>query len=351
MSSFKGIAVISIRKSVNDLDRLDEMRRRDEMTNSILECYALAIQSSAHYAVEVDPLLAAEYRDNLQHLENKARTVGSTSQLRDVQASFRGELREYRDRCSAALTKVHQEIENAAAAMMIFADTVASNGTNHEHEVHAELRRLETASRSNSMEEMRGGIGAAINSIESSVQQMQRGNQLIVAQLQDEIRVLHQQIDNERKALYTDRASGAWNRQKMDLHIDNLLGQNQEFCLLLVWLRNYKRLESQYSSNVLEGTLKALFGRLAAIAGDEAVIGRWREDQFVAVVDLIPGHAIALSGETNRKISGSYSVQENGLAQKVAVQAVAGVVERLAGADAGKFREKLDQLSLAISGA
>ncbi|HVO98323.1 MAG TPA: diguanylate cyclase [Bryobacteraceae bacterium] len=351
MRSLKGTAVISIRKSVSDLDRLDEMRKRDEITNRILDCYALAIQSAAHYAVDVDPLLAAEHRARLQTLEDKARAVASEAQLRDVQSSLRGELRDYRERNAEVLKKIHQELENAAAAMMIFADTVAANGTNHEHEVNAQLRRLESTSHGTHIEEMRAGIGAAIENIQSSIQQMQRGNQLIVSQLQDEIRILHQQIDAERKALCTDRASGAWNRQKMEQHIDNLLGQNQPFCLLLVWVRNYKRLESQFSRNVLENTLKALFTRLAAIAGHEAVIGRWREDQFVAVLDLIPGHAISLTAEVNRKLSGGYSVQENGLAQKVAVQAVAGVVDRLRGVDGGKFREKLDQLSIAISGA
>ncbi len=203
------MAVISIRKSVSDLDRLDEVRKRDEMTNSVLDCYALAIDSSAHYAVEIDPALAVEYRRNLRTLEGKARAAESAAALRDVQASFRGELREYRDKSAGAMKKLHLELENAAAAMMIFADTVASNGANHEHEVHTELRRLETVSRSNSVEEIRGGIGEAINSIQGSVQQMQRSNQLVVAQLQDEIRILHQQIDAERKALDTDRASGA----------------------------------------------------------------------------------------------------------------------------------------------
>jgi len=65
----------------------------------------------------------------------------------------------------------------------------------------------------------------------------------------------------------------------------------------------------------------------------------------------VPGNAVALSAEANRKLSGSYSVQENGLAQKVAVQALAGVVDRAKGVDSARFREKLEQLAGAICGA
>ena len=199
--------------------------------------------------------------------------------------------------------------------------------------------------------EIRGGIGGAVTAIQSSVENIQRSNQLVIAQLQDEIRLLHLQIQEERKALYTDRASGAWNREKIDLHIDNLLRQNQPFCLVLIWVRNLKRLDTQHSRTAVEGTLKAMVTRFGAMLDDDAVIGRWTADQFVAVVDVPPGQAIPLSAEATRKLSGGYAVQENGLSHKVVLQATAGVIDRAPGADAATFHEKLAQLAGAISGA
>jgi len=301
--------------------------------------------------VEVDPGLAVEYRTHLQLLEAQSRSATSADQLQSVQASFRGELRDYRDKSAERLKKMRTEIEEATAAMIIFADSVAFNGTNHEQEVCTQLHDLEAAASSHSIAEIRSGIGKTVAGITCSVEQMQRGNQLVIAQLQDEIRTLHQQIEAERKALFTDRDSGAWNRQKIDTHIDNLLRQNQPFCLLLVWVRNFKRLQSQQSRTVVEGTLKALIARFSALAGDEAVIGRWSEDQFVAVLDVPPGHAIPLSLEATQKLSGAYSVQENGMAHKIIVQATAGVIDRPSGNDASNFHSKLEQLAGAISGA
>ena len=351
MRLLRGHALISIRKSVDDLNRLDELDRRESLSSAVLDCYALAIHSSAHYAVEVDPSLAVEFRSHLDVLEKQSRAVLTGDELRAVQSSFRGELREYRDKSDAQLKKMRKEIEDATAAMLVFADTVASNGADHEEEVRAQLRSLETTARSNSMNEIRSGIGAAVAGIETSVHQIQRGNQLVIAQLQDEIRALHQQIEVERRALYTDRASGAWNRQKIDVHLDNLLRQNQPFCLLLLSIRNYKRIETQYSRTVVEGTLKALISRFAAMIGDEPVIGRWTEDQFVAVLDLPVGDAIQVSSQSTRKLSGGYAVQENGLSQTVTIQAATGIIERPAGADSPAFHRKLEQLAGAISGA
>ena len=344
-------ALISIRKSVDDLSRLDEFGRREALSKAIRDCYALAIHSTAHYAVEVDSALAVEFRNHLNKIEEQFRAAGSVEQITAAQSSFRGELREYRDKSAIQLQKMRKEVENATAAMTIFAETVATNGENHELEVSNELLRLETAARSNKLEEIRNGVGSAVVGIQSSVEQIKRGNQLVVAQLQDEIRVLHLQIEQERKALFTDRASGAWNRAKIEIHLDNLLRQNQPFCVLLVCVRNFKQIENQNSRTVVEGTLKALIARFATVGGDEAVIGRWAEDQFLAILDVPSSRAMALSTEAARKLSGGYAVQENGLSQTVTVLARTGTVDRNPGADSAMFRQRFEQLAAAISGA
>jgi GGDEF domain-containing protein len=351
MSGCRGYALISIRKSFNELDRLDEVEKRNKLFSAVLECYSLAIDSSSHYVVEVDAALAVEFRQHLKVIENQSRSASSVDQLLDAQSSFRGELREYRDKSAEHLKKMRLEVENATAAMMVFAATLATNGENHEQQVQAKLKDLQATAKSGKLDEMRSSIGQAVAGIQTSIEQMQHGNQLIVAQLQDEIRVLHQQIEQERKTLYTDRASGAWNRQKIDTYIDNLLRQNQPFCLLMVWVRNLKRLDTQHSRTVVEGALKAMVARFAAITGEDSVIGRWSPDQFVAVLDLPAARAIALSSEATAKLSGTYAVQENGQSQKVAMQASAGVIDRPAGAPPATFHQKLEQLAGAISGA
>jgi GGDEF domain-containing protein len=346
-----GQALISIRKSVSDLDREDELSRREALSRTILDCFSSAIQSSAQYAVEVNHSITTEFRNHLQAIEEQSRKAATEDQLRSVQASFRGELREYRDKTGEQLKKLRKELENATSAMMTMANSVASSGTDHEREVCAELGNLRSVAKSENIQVIRSGIKNAAEGIESSVERIQQANQLIISQLQDEIRALHQEIESERKALYTDRSSGAWNRQKFDLHTENLLRQNRPFCLLLVCVRNLKRLESQHSRTVVEGTLKALVERFAAMIDVDAAIGRWSQDQFAAIVDLPPSLAMHLSSEAASKLSGPYAIQENGMSQKVTVQATAGLIERPSGHDPADFQRKLEQLAVAVSGA
>ncbi len=59
--------MISLRKSVNDLDRLDALQR------AAVECYVSAISATEQYAIEVDWSKAAQFRAHLQALQEQLR--------------------------------------------------------------------------------------------------------------------------------------------------------------------------------------------------------------------------------------------------------------------------------------
>jgi GGDEF domain-containing protein len=334
--------LISLWKAATDLDRLSELQRLT------VENYALAITAAAQYAVEIERSQVEEFREHLQALAKALRVAGSTDDLKTIESSFRGELRDYRDKAHAQLVKLRQEVTAAAAAVHSLAENVASNGSDHEKELERELKKLEIATKLDDLTDVRSSIHGAIGTIASSLDQMRRANQLVVAQLQNEIRLLHQAMQAERRALHTDRASGAWNRQKLVARIDELLKRDEPFCILMIAVLNFKRLDGRYSRTVVENVLSALVNRFHNVLGPEATIGRWTEDQFVALLPTQPANAMALSREFSQKLSGNYSVQENGLAQNISVQVGAGLAERRAGIDAEKYYRKLDQLAAAI---
>ncbi|MGD1094621.1 MAG: hypothetical protein ABSB35_21830 [Bryobacteraceae bacterium] len=103
----------------------------------------------------------------------------------------------------------------AAKAMTIFAESVSSNGVDHEKQLECELKNLGTLTTYKDLREIRGGIQNTRASLVASFEQPRRSNPLVIAQLQDEIRLLRQTIQSERRAFFTDRASGDWNYQKM----------------------------------------------------------------------------------------------------------------------------------------
>jgi len=335
--------VVSLFKTATEMDRLEELYR------TAIDSLAAAVGSTAQYATEVHPGELEQFRLHLETLEKLIHFNAPVEELRGIKSSFRGELREYQQQVHHRIESLRQEVKSAAAAMQTFADGLVANSTDHESQVEQELQTLATVSKADDLWKIRGGIHEAIGNIASSIEEMRRGNQVVVALLQDEIRTLHREIQSERRAHATDRATGAWNREKLTDRIEALFLQNEAFCVLLIRMRNLKQLEQRYSRNVVEGTLKAVLMRLHQIAGADSMIGRWSLEEFAVILPIEPPDAIALSREVTNKLTGEYSVQENGLSRTVSLQVVTGIVERRGGVVSDSFLRNVEQLGLTMA--
>ena len=336
--------MISLRKAATELERLEELQQ------TLAKCYGLAIKSSAEYAVELDPHSTEYFRQRLQALDAQCGQASAPEHYNAVQASLRGELRNYRDQAREQMSRMRKDLQNAAAAMKVFAESVSSTGEDCELQLRQEVEQLASLAASDDIEQIRCGIESATVAIVRSYGQLRRSHQLVVTQLQDEIRTLHQAMDNERSRMERDHVSGAWNRQKLNQHIEQLLRDNEPFCVLLVSARNLRRLERQYSPAVITDALRTLVQQFDSILGGEAMIGRWSDDVFSAILEMDPSGAMALSAEINRKLSMSFPVWTSGVAQMLTIETSTGIVDRRRDSDSSKFYRKLEQMAAAMAG-
>ena len=336
--------MISLRKAATELERLEELQQ------TLAKCYGLAIKSNAEYAVELDPHSTEYFRQRLQLLDTQCGQASAPEHYNAVQASLRGELRNYRDQAREQMVRMRKDLQNAASAMKVFAESVSNSGNDCDLQLRREVEQLEALAGSDDIEKIRYGIETTAGAIVRTYGQLRRSHQLVVTQLQDEIRTLHQAMDNERSRMERDHVSGAWNRQKLNQRIADLLQRNDPFCVLLVSARNLRRLERQYSSAVITDALRTLVQQFDNILGGEAMIGRWSEDVFSAILDIDSSSAMALSAEINRKLSMSFPVWTTGVAQMLTVETSTGIVDRRRDSDPAKFYRKLEQMAAAMAG-
>src|SRR5579872_2533761 len=144
--------MISVRKAATELERLEDLQQ------TLAKCYALAIKSSSEYAVELDPHSTEYFRQRLQLLDAQCGQASAPEHYNAVQASLRGELRNYRDQAREQISRMRKDLQNAAAAMKIFAETVSTTGDDCEGQLRLEVGRLEALAASDDIEEIRCGI-------------------------------------------------------------------------------------------------------------------------------------------------------------------------------------------------
>jgi GGDEF domain-containing protein len=337
--------LISLRKTVTELDRLEELHR------AAVSCYSEALRSSERHVVELEASEAAHFRSQLQALRDQLRADADAAQLESVQSSFEKELKNYWEKTRAQIQRLRKDVEAASAAMETFAGSVSESEILLEHGVKRELQHLSKSAATNDIQEIRGAIQTATAKIAAGVDQMRTSNQLAIVQLKDEIRLLHQEVQAARrgKAAPAPEGGRADNRV-VDGRIVELIRQNTPFSVLLVVVRNFEGLRNCYSANVLADAIGAFQVRFESILPAPALVGRWGQDQFAAILGTPPANAMEMSSEVVRKLSGPFIEQEQGEAHSIVFAPRAGVIEFRPGSDPVKFQAKLKQLADALAG-
>src|SRR5207302_6477068 len=95
--------------------------------------------------------LATEFRIHLRNLQTQAERATQPEHYAGLQASFRGELRSFRDDCAERLARMAAELGDVASVMQTMADHVNSQGSDLEVQVTKEITRLEKAAASNDL--------------------------------------------------------------------------------------------------------------------------------------------------------------------------------------------------------
>ena len=218
--------MISILKTGSKMERLEKDK------NAAVECYGLAIASTEQNVIELDQEQASLFRAELQALVKELGEGTTPEELRKIQDRFHDDLHEYRHSAHEQIRQLRKEMGAALSALEEFAGHSAAHGDGYEKELRRALKNLEAAAFSGRFEDIRAAIRAASVDILASFAQMRAQNQFAIAQLKDEIRLLHQRIQGGRGSMAP--APETWNRQDMDRQIDEMLKQNTSFCLVLI---------------------------------------------------------------------------------------------------------------------
>jgi GGDEF domain-containing protein len=312
---------------------------------TLQECYSLSLRSAADYAVELDPPAMQEFQRHVRAMATRASTGLNAEDFRGLQASFRGELREYRDKGRVFVQRLRDDLEGAAEAMKNFANSFVANGEDGQKRVRAKVAMLQRAAESGDLEKIRESVRAVAEEIERTYEELNKANTLTVAELQHEIRLLHREMEAERRALWTDAASGAWVKKKLDDRMHELLKNSEAFCVIILLVTNLKRLENGCGKNLTDGALRAMVKRFYGIVGEESLVARLSEDQFAAVIEVDLAAAQTIAKNANERLSTRYSVQEAGVAQNLELRVSCGLVGHARGADPAAFRLKIQQMT------
>ena len=305
-------------------DSLAELERCQAAKDMVLDCYLTAITNVAHYTIELNDEITAPHRQYLTALVGEVASAQPEA-LAESRSTLRALLPDYRDKAATYLGALREELAGTARALQEILDSLAQTDSDHEVQLRTELGRLREISGSLEGNAAGAAILAAADSIEQSLDQIRQEHQLTISQFLVEIRMLHKRIDLLETAASLDDLTKLFKRDEMERRICSVPGG--KLCLLLVRASGFRQAERQFNREVAAELAAAFSKRLRNSLPPGAIIGRWSEEGFMAMLSVEKSEAMARAERIADHLSGVYACLEEGKTVHPSLQASTAVVD------------------------
>lgn len=323
--------MISLLNSVSELDRAHELR------SVLLDSYLQAIKAAAHYSIDLDDEITGPHRRYLEALADGVAS-GQSEALIESRATFRGLLRDYRDKASRYVQQLRDELAGMSRALQETLESLAQSDGNHAIRLRKTVLGLRDAPLSDDASALHAKMRMAADSIEVSVEQIRKEHQLAVSQFLVEIRMLHKRIDVLEAAAAVDMMTGIFNRAEMEERIRSAMPGG--YHLLLFRVSGLKQADVRFGPQAGEELAGAFIKRLKNSLPPNAKLGRWSTEEFIA---LIPQPKDRAAAWVTDHLSGTYTCLQEGRTVRPSLQVKVGIAESLTREPAERTLERVGQ--------
>jgi hypothetical protein len=301
--------------------------------------FAEVVETSAKHVVEVNRQEAVEFREQVLKLAGHVSGSTAASDLEAARIAFRMELQEYSRKAAQHVHTLREELRAAATAMRTFAEGVSTSGNEHETVLKREFGQLERAAEADDVRAVRVSIHATVQLVTESYEELKRANALNIAQLRDEIRVLHGELQREHRK--PGLPGGIPGEEVFDREIEELLRLDRPFAVVLIGIANRQGLYERFPQGRVDAAIATLLAEAAAMArqiAPQATIGaRGMGTYAVTLPSSVP------LGDWQTQLTQSHVFQVDGLPRTLRVSPRLDVVERACGESHAVFFGKLSQ--------
>jgi GGDEF domain-containing protein len=323
--------MISIDDSLSELDRAHELR------SVLLDSYLQAINTAAHYSIELDDGITGPHRRYLAALADGVAS-GQSEALIESRATFRGLMRDYRDKSAHYVQQLRDELAGMSRALQETLESLAQSDGNHATRLRKTVLGLRETPESDDASALRARMRAAADSIEVSVDQIRKEHQLAVSEFLVEIRMLHARIDALEAAAAVDVMTGIFNRAEMEERIRS--ARAGEYHLLLFKVCGLKNSDMRFGPQAGKELAGAFTKRLKNSLPQNAKLGRWSTEEFIALIPEPKGRPAAWVTD---HLSGTYTCLQEGKTIRPTLQVKVGIADSLAREPAERTLERVRQ--------
>ena len=303
----------------------------------------LTLDSLRQYVVDTDPLLVDDFQSWADTVIRKVQACirqPADAPFDEVCTSIRGGLRDYRDRAGRYITEMRSRLTTTTSELHKVLANVQSGEGAVAAQLKTEVSRLGALAELASIQDVRNGLRQSVVSLGECMAQVVQQTDLVAKELRDEIRALQNSLEEARRAATVDVLTDVHSRQEFEQVVTQEILTGHVTNVVHITLQNLGKLATSYQRHTIDQLLNAFCKRARGVLLDDAIVGRWRENVFCAILRSAQTDAV-MEGLV-RKCSGNYVFMERAYARTLYLQVAVSSFTWGAGTDAQAAFQSLD---------
>jgi diguanylate cyclase (GGDEF)-like protein len=297
----------------------------DGISPAALESYRTLLCTIGKTAVQISPVLGSDLESNLQSLDHRVAFQATPDSVKQVEKQVEIQLQEWGGRLSEHLKSKAEEVREIMVALAKTAEAVGSRDQGYSNSFKEVTGRLESIAHLDDLTQIRSSLVKQVSALKNSVDQMNRDNHELVAQLRAEVSIYETKLRTVEQLSMRDELTRVANRRNIEERIRWSIESKQTFCVLMLDLNGFKQVNDQYGHPAGDDLLKQFAIELQTNTRSGDLVGRWGGDEFVVVLACDLAGAMAHIERIRHWVFGKYTLQIGKGAENPVVQVDASI--------------------------
>jgi len=331
--------VISLREHIT--------RYEECLTDTLVEACRAILAAAAQAGGQAVPVLAKSLHDDLKAVKEQFSAGVSPGDVARLQGEIEARLSKWgEDSAQISLDNLNQ-IREVMMAVASSAAAIADRDDRYTKRLTNLTQRFQAVANIGDVNTMRRTVVESAAEMKSCVEEMATESALSITRLKAEVAQYRADLKAHQKRDTTDALTGLLNRAAIDAQIEERMAWSSRFCLVMMDLNGFKRINDTYGHSAGDDLLKQFADEVRARMRSTDIVGRWGGDEFVLVIDAPLADASASMERLRGWVFGRYEIRSGNESLSVTVDAAAGVVEWDGKESAAELFDRADRLMYA----
>jgi len=285
---------------------------RNDLAAVTMECYRAALLAVGKAAAQVSQGTGGDLEANLGGLERRLAVSLSAESMRKAELQVEMRLGEWGARTATELKVQADNVKELMLALARTAESVGNRDQGYAKKFMDLTARLERIADLNDLALMRASLVERVAELKSSVDQMTRENNLLVAQLRAEVLTCETKLRSAETLALKDQLTKVANRHSIEARIQWNIDNGQEICVPMLDLDNFKAINDSYGHLAGDDLLRQFALELQSNVRAGDMVGRWGGDEFIVILACDLTAALAQIARVQDWVFGKYTIRLTG---------------------------------------